>query len=53
MRATTNAYSTRLSSLVIETVELMIIAKSEMIEKRHYYGLYNTRLRRIPFAKGY
>jgi len=36
IRATTNAWSTGLSSLVIEMAELVIMAKLEMIEERHY-----------------
>jgi hypothetical protein len=36
MRATTNAQSTGLSSLVIEMAESVITAELEMIEERHY-----------------
>ena len=34
MRATTNARSTGLSSLVVKMVELIVMAKSEVIEER-------------------
>jgi hypothetical protein len=53
MKATTNARSTGSSSLMIETAESRIMAKSEVMEERHHYDLYSTRLRRIPYAKGY
>jgi len=46
MSATINACSIGSSSLVVETAELMITAKSEMIEERRYEGLYSARLRR-------
>ena len=36
MGATTNARSTGSSSLVVEMVELMIMAKSKVIEERHH-----------------
>jgi hypothetical protein len=36
MRATTSAWVTGSSSLVVEMVKLVISAKSEVIEKRHY-----------------
>jgi len=34
--ATTNACSTRSSSLVVKMVKLMITAKSEVVEERHH-----------------
>jgi hypothetical protein len=42
MRATTNARSTGSFSLMIEMAELIIMAKSEVMEERRHYGLYNT-----------
>jgi hypothetical protein len=46
MRATTNAHSTRSSSLMVETAESTITAKLKVIEKRCHKGLYSARLRR-------
>ena len=40
-RATTNARITGLFSLVVEAVESMIMAKSEVIEERCDKGLYS------------
>jgi hypothetical protein len=41
MSAITNACSIGSSSLVVETAELMIMAKSEVIEERRDKGLYS------------
>ena len=41
MNATTSACSTGSSSLVVEMVESIIMAKSKVIEERHHKGLYS------------
>jgi hypothetical protein len=46
MKATTNAHVTRLSSLVVEMAESVIMAKLKVIEERHHKdkSLYSVDL---------